>query len=166
MGAAAVVPPPPSSYRILKTLDEVDAELDRAIAALNESHEACYAVVDTFGLAYPEDMPADPWSAEYHAREMAFYHEVSGRAEYRADECEQIELPADRRDRPYPYYTGSTTVIGDQLIAMGHVIRALAAQPGARVLEFGPGFGRASPWNWAARASKSPRWRSTRCTSI
>jgi SAM-dependent methyltransferase len=129
-------------YRPVATLAEVDAELERANAALSVSHEASFAVLDSFGLAYPNDLPADPLSTEYRAREMAFYYHLSGRAEYRADVCEQIGLPADRRDRPYPYYTGSTQVIGDQLIAMGHVIRALAVTPPARVLEFGPGFGR------------------------
>jgi len=138
----AVAPPPPLPYRVLGTLAEVDAELERAIAALSESHEASYAVVDAFGLAYPNDLPTDPESAEYRARQMEFYRHVSGRAGYAADECEQIVLPEDRVDRPFPYYTGSTAVIGNQLIAMGHVIRALALPPGARVLEFGPGFGR------------------------
>lgn len=141
-----VRPAPPPPYRTLRTLDEVDAELARAAVAIDAdpagSHDASFAILDGFRLPYPTDLPADPRSAEYREREMGFYRRISGRAAYRADECEQLDLPDSHQRRPFPYYTRSTAVIGEQLMAIGQIVRTLDLPPGGTVLEFGPGYGR------------------------
>lgn len=142
--AVAPPAPPPLPYRLLGSLDELDAELDRALAALAVSCDAHFAALDSFQLAYPPPgaLPPDPLAADYRAAQMAFYRAVARRTGYAAAECEQTPLDDDKRARPFPYYTRSTTVIGEQLQAVGFVVKALAAPPGARVLEFGAGFGR------------------------
>ncbi|MGJ7511781.1 class I SAM-dependent methyltransferase [Variovorax sp. GT1P44] len=43
--------------------------------------------------------------------------------------------------RPYPYSTGDAKIIGDQLMAVGHVIQSMSLKRAARVLEFGFGWG-------------------------
>jgi SAM-dependent methyltransferase len=137
-----LVRPARPGHRVLSALDEVDAELDRAEAAINAgSFDASFAVLDGFQMPYPADLPADPRSAEYRDREMAFHRRIAGRA-YRAAECEQLDLPDTHRRRPFPYYTQSTGIIGEQLMCIGRVVRALDVLPGASVLEFGPGYGR------------------------
>jgi ubiquinone/menaquinone biosynthesis C-methylase UbiE len=42
---------------------------------------------------------------------------------------------------PFPYSTYSTTTVGDQLIRQGLLLRQFRVKPGARVVEFGPGWG-------------------------
>jgi SAM-dependent methyltransferase len=134
--------PPRPGYREVATLAEADAELARAAAATGPSHDAHFAVLDSFGLKYPTDLPRDPFSAEYRAAQMAFYAEVAGRTDYAPAECELTPIDDERRAVPYPYYTRSTRVVGEQLQAIGFVVKALAAPPGATVAEFGCGFGR------------------------
>jgi len=134
--------PPRPGYREVNTLAEADAALARAADAMGESHDAHFAVLDSFGLKYPTDLPADPFSGEYRAAQMAFYYEVARRADYRAAECELTPIPDERRAVPYPYYTRSTRVVGEQLQAIGFLVKALDAPPGATVAEFGCGFGR------------------------
>src|SRR5262249_27430028 len=74
--------------------------------------------------------------------QMALYRRVAGRQSYVAEECEQVEFGDAHVQRPFPYYTRSCTFIGNQLMAMGFIIRALQLPPGGRVLELGPGFGK------------------------
>src|SRR4029079_11526535 len=42
---------------------------------------------------------------------------------------------------PFPYCTGSAVTLGEQLIAIGFLIRAMNLPAGGRVLEFGVGWG-------------------------
>ena len=43
--------------------------------------------------------------------------------------------------RPFPYYTASCETVGDHLAAIAHVIRSMNLKPGAKIVEFGPGWG-------------------------
>src|SRR5882724_4222524 len=62
--------------RTLRTLAEIEAEFARVDAAMNDgagvSHDAAFAILDSFRLAYPTDLPTDPNAPEYREREMAF----------------------------------------------------------------------------------------------
>jgi ubiquinone/menaquinone biosynthesis C-methylase UbiE len=42
---------------------------------------------------------------------------------------------------PFPYVHGSADTVGNQLMAIGYIIKAMALPKGARILEFGPGWG-------------------------
>jgi ubiquinone/menaquinone biosynthesis C-methylase UbiE len=42
---------------------------------------------------------------------------------------------------PFPYSTGSAQTVGNQLMAIGHIMKTMALPPGSRVLELGPGWG-------------------------
>jgi SAM-dependent methyltransferase len=130
------VPP----WRTISTLAELDAELERARRAV--SFDASFEVLDGFQFAPPAGLPRDPASREYRDHQMAFYALISGRSDYRPDVCEQLDVDDDKWHHPFPYYTRSSKVVGEQLMAIGFLIRASAAPPGARVLEFGPGYGR------------------------
>lgn len=131
-------------YRFVHTLQEVDQLLQESRLALeNSSTDTHFALLDSFHYAPPDlKLPADPDSPEYRQAQMNLYLHVSGRADYSANECEQLEFSEDHRKRPFPYYTRSCTVIGEQLQAIGFIIKALKLPARGRILEFGAGYGR------------------------
>lgn len=135
-------PPPPTAVRQLATLAEVDAVLDKARRFAAADFDAFAAILDGIALEVPKNLPEDPFSREYLDYQMACHKQISACDDYRAEFCEQIEVDEDKQQRPFPYYTRSATVIGEQLMAIGFMIRASATKPRQRVLEFGPGFGR------------------------
>src|SRR5437870_399509 len=59
------------------TLAEVDERLNRARDALASSTDESFAILDGFQLAYPTDLPADPYSPEYRDCQMRFYRFLS-----------------------------------------------------------------------------------------
>jgi SAM-dependent methyltransferase len=137
-------PPPRLPYRLISSLEELDAEIARARrheAELN-SHDALLEVLTSFGFREPTDLPDDPHSPQYREAQMALWRRVSGRADYSPDVCEQTDFDFESwLRRPFPYWTRSSTTVGEQLAAMGLLIRALALKPGGSILEFGPGQG-------------------------
>ena len=63
----------------------------------------------------------------------------SSRPEY-VTTSEVSGFPVDPR-RPFPYYTESPSTVGDQLLAVGFLIKTMALPSGSTILEFGPGWG-------------------------
>ncbi|MBA4066514.1 MAG: hypothetical protein C0501_22980 [Isosphaera sp.] len=133
--------PPGHPGRVL-TLDDLDAELARAVGAAAVSHDAFLAALDEIRLAYPPDLPPDPDSPEYRAAQMALYHRVSGRPAYRPETSEATPFDARHVEFPFPYFTRSCRIVGRQLVGIGLLIEALDLPPGGRVLEFGVGYGK------------------------
>lgn len=134
-------PEPALPYRLVFTLEELETEFDRVRAAAVVSHDAFVQAQDAFRYRTPADLPADPSSPEYREAQLAFYRLVSGRGAYSAQECEQYEFTDHTRKRPYPYYTRSCTTVGEQLMAVGFMMRAMALESYRSVLEFGFGYG-------------------------
>jgi 2-polyprenyl-3-methyl-5-hydroxy-6-metoxy-1,4-benzoquinol methylase len=133
----------PPQVRIVSTLEELDREIARADAAAQESEDARVRCFREFCFA-PADFvpPDDPYSEEYRQAQVALYSMISGRPSYEPEEAERTPFDlAAAVDRPYPYFTRSATIIGEQLQAIGFMIRTMAAPPGARILEFGMGWG-------------------------
>jgi SAM-dependent methyltransferase len=123
------------------TLDKLDAELEEAAALFAVSEDAARAFLRGFRMMPPQDRPDDPFSDAYRDWVFALYHEVSGRTEYSiANEASPFDLDAAVAV-PYPYATGSTTVVGEELVARGFIVSSLALTPPARVVEFGSGWG-------------------------
>ena len=135
--AAAVQP----VIREVATLAEVDAELERAEQIRPASEDRFREALLAFRYA-PPDLPAgDPLAAAYREAQLGVYAAIAGLASYDAHRAEQtaFDLPA-AIERPYPY-AGSATILGEQLMAIGQLIRASGIEPGMSVLEFGPGLG-------------------------
>jgi len=123
--------------RILKDLAELDQVLMECDAAQSDDH--LRQIFTTFEMR-PPPAPEDPLSEEYHAHQMKLYEMIAGR-EYDLDnEATPFDLEQCVR-RPFPYSTGSCRTAGEQLMAVGYLIRLMELKPGARVLEFGPGWG-------------------------
>jgi len=128
--------PPPRSVE----LGDLDAELAEADRRFATSEDEARAFLNGFVLAPPADPPADPFSDRYREWTWDLYRRVSGREAYSTDnERSPFDLDAAVA-RPYPYATGSTTVVGEELIARGLIIKALGLQPPGRIVEFGPGW--------------------------
>jgi SAM-dependent methyltransferase len=127
-------------------LARLDSELAVAAELFARSEDEARAFLGALALEPPHGWPADPFSAEYREWTWALYREISGRAVYElANEASPIDVPRAVA-RPFPYATGSPSVVGEDLEARGFILRCLAGPdarvvPPARVVEFGPGWG-------------------------
>ncbi len=128
--------------RAVTTLEALDRELARAEQAARVSHDAFRQALTEFRFEPPLRLPPRPRSVEYREAQMALYRLVSGRDSYAPAVNEQSDIDVTAAvNCPYPYGTRSSTIVGEQLMAVGFLIRALGLAPGGRVLEFGPGWG-------------------------
>jgi SAM-dependent methyltransferase len=132
----------PGSARVVRTTEELDREIERADRAAARGDDAFRQAMTEFRFADLPAPPGDPESPAYHEAVMAHYRLVSGRPRYDplVNEQTPLDLPGALA-RPFPYCTQSSVTVGEYLIAVGGLIRALALRPGSRVLEFGVGHG-------------------------
>lgn len=132
---------PRPGVRRLRSLESLDAELEQVRRAFEVSEDAGRRAFASFSLVPLEGLPRDPECAAYREAQLALYLRISGRERYHVDnEHSPFEVDAAVRD-PFPYGTHSPTVVGDQLVAQGRLVRALPVPPPASLLEFGPGWG-------------------------
>jgi SAM-dependent methyltransferase len=127
-------------------LPELDRELEIASQLFQESQEKALSYLARIRLAVPAGQPPDAFSPAYRDWTWEIYRRISGTSQYvLANERSKLGSE-DGNVPPYPYRTGSPTIVGEELEARGHVLRRLAregaqAQPPARLVEFGPGWG-------------------------
>jgi 2-polyprenyl-3-methyl-5-hydroxy-6-metoxy-1,4-benzoquinol methylase len=139
-------PPPPepvSKIRVLKTLQQVDEAIARCDEAERVSDAAMRAEFETFEYR-PDlsDIPPDPYSDAYRDYQWRLYHAISARDSYVSTVNEIMSLDVERYKRfPFPYYTGSAFLTGEQLMMIGFALSHMNLKPNARVIEFGPGCG-------------------------
>lgn len=121
-------------------LDDLDALVDEAARRFAASEDEGRAYL--LGLRMePPPWPSDPFTSAYRRWVQDLYGLISGRDDYSVDyESSPIDVDEAVR-RPFPYATGSSLVLGDDLVARGSVVRALGLTAPARVVEFGPGWG-------------------------
>lgn len=121
-------------------LSELDAELAEAARLFSVSEDQARSFLRGFVVAVPDGRPKDPFSDAYREWVWDVYRQVSGRNGYSvANEASPFDLE-EAVIAPYPYSTGSTTVVGEELVARGFIISALGLEPPARVVEFGSGW--------------------------
>ena len=119
-------------------LDEVMTSVERAFAV---SEDEGRKALSSFFLAAPKELPSDPASPDYRRAQFELYRAISGRAEYSiGNELSPFDLE-HAKQHPFPYQTGSPTVVGEQLIAQGFLLKALPVRPPAHLVEFGAGWG-------------------------
>jgi SAM-dependent methyltransferase len=126
-------------------LESLDAELAVAADLFGRSEDRARAFLDRLVLVPPAGAPDDPFSAAYREWTWSVYRGISGRSDYSlGNESSPIDVAA-ALERPYPFASGSPSVVGEDLEARGSVLRCLAGAAGltppARVVEFGPGWG-------------------------
>jgi SAM-dependent methyltransferase len=129
--------PPPR----LVTLDALDAQLEQAAELFAVSEDAAREFLSGFHMAPPQRRPEDPFSDAYREWVWSLYHQVSGRPHYSIqNEASPFNLE-EAVATPYPYSTGSTKVVGEELVARGFIVSTLGLNPPARIVEFGSGWG-------------------------
>ena len=129
------------SVRTYTTLEEVDEVFQRAEAGFRVSEEEGRRVLAGFELRAPRNVPADPRSAEYRDFQFELYRRISGRPSYSLEnEYSKLDVESARRS-PFPYDSRLPTLVGDYLIAIGFLLKAMNLPAPARILEFGPGWG-------------------------
>jgi SAM-dependent methyltransferase len=133
-------PEVPAAPAVIETLADLDVALRKLDAAAAISDDELRRAFETFSMRFPLDLPADPDSPDYRARQFDLYEWLHGKPYSTANEVSGFD-PMQAADAPFPYHTKSAQTVGNQLIAIGYLIRALDLPAGSRVLEFGPGWG-------------------------
>lgn len=122
------------------TLDQLDAVLEEAAAKFGRSEDEARTFLDGLRMV-PPPRPPDPFSDAYRAWAWDLYGAVSGRGGYSLEhEASPFDFEA-ALERPFPFATGSSRVVGDDLVRRGSVVKALGLPAPARIVELGPGWG-------------------------
>jgi SAM-dependent methyltransferase len=148
-GAVALLPAPArravrlrrrDAASTMVSLAELDAVLEQAAEHFAHGEDEGRAFLAGVRVA-PPPWPRDPFSARYRTWAFELYSRISGRSSYSvAHESSPFDFDV-ALCRPFPYVTGSSVVVGDDLVARGSIVRALGLAAPARVVELGPGWG-------------------------
>jgi 2-polyprenyl-3-methyl-5-hydroxy-6-metoxy-1,4-benzoquinol methylase len=126
--------------QVIRTLAELDAKLAECERAGGVSDAALRRVFSTFRMDFSTKVPADPFSSEYRDFQMSLYERISARTYDPRNEVTKFDVAAADR-RPFPFYTGSCKTAGFFTMGLGFLLHSLDLEPGARVVEFGSGWG-------------------------
>ncbi len=134
-----------SQKRVVTTLEELDREIAQAEQAAATSFDAFWDHLHQFRYEANITFPSDPASEAYRNAQHQLYLHLTGKTSYACASDEMTPFDYDAAlVSPYPYCTHSTKTVGDQLIAIGYLIRTMNLKRGGSVLEFGPGWGKAT----------------------
>jgi len=126
--------------RRIRDLASLDVALREAYEAFQISEDDGRRVLDGIEFVVKDPRPRDPGSAAYRDHELALYEQLTGKPYSPARERSIFDLAEGVRS-PFPYRTRTPDVVGDQLILLGFLMKAIPMPPPARILEFGPGWG-------------------------
>ena len=135
---------PLGKVQILTTLEQLDIKLVECESAARVSDDELRRVFSTFRMDISESMPSDPFSEEYHGRVMALYHHVAGRPYNVRNEVTAFDVTAADL-RPFPWVCSPRTA-GFFLMRTAFLLQTLDLAKGARVVEFGAGWGNSTIW--------------------
>lgn len=93
-------------------------------------------------LKMPKDagFSMDPFSEGYAEAQMRLYSAIAKKSYATENESTPFDFEKDK-DNFFPYNTRSGEFVGAQLLSHGFLIRNMSLKPGAKVVEFGPGWG-------------------------
>jgi SAM-dependent methyltransferase len=127
--------------QVISSVRELIAKIDECNATLDAGgDDRMRALFNEFRMELDADLPKDPFSAEYAACQNTIYETISGRTYGIANERTPFDIAA-YRDCPFPYYLRSTSTAGHHLLAIATLLCKLRLPVGARIVEFGPGWG-------------------------
>ncbi len=124
----------------ITSLEELDVMLKRLDALAAISDDELRKGFAEFYMDFPIKLPKDPESNEYRQSQMELYKWLHGKEYSIQNEVNEYDIDSIV-SRPFPFYTESPQIVGNQLIAIGHLIKSLDLKPKGKVLEFGPGWG-------------------------
>ena len=129
------------SVEVIKSLAELELKIAECNGLLtNESDDAMRRLFNTFRMDFSADAPGDPFSDAYRDHQMAIYRALVGKPYVVANERSHFDT-AGKVLRPFPYYLQSSWTAGHHLLAIGFMLCKLDLAAGARIVEFGPGWG-------------------------
>ncbi|WP_165943392.1 class I SAM-dependent methyltransferase [Roseicella aquatilis] len=120
--------------QVIRSIEELDARMEECDRAEAVSEAALHAVLADFRMDPPIGLPPDPFSEAYREAQFALFRDIAGRDPAMGTE-------ASPPHRPLPE---DSTALGERLMALGWLIRAMALPRGARVVTFGAGQGDAA----------------------
>jgi protein-L-isoaspartate O-methyltransferase len=128
--------------RVLRSLFEVHAAMEEARGHFARSDAEGRAFVEGLRFTPSLRLPEDPFSQGYRDAQLELWRGISGRGEgYSASfERSEVDLKAALH-RPFPYSTGSSHAVAEQLHGQACLLELLNVSPGQSVLEVGPGWG-------------------------
>lgn len=128
--------------RSLESLSELDAFLDECMQGASEPTAEALERMGKAYLKVPKSIriPSDPFSEDYRKAQQDLYAYVAGRPHAPENEATTFEFEAVKNDF-FPYDTGSGAFVGEQLLKQGFAIRNMGLPRGARIVEFGAGWG-------------------------
>jgi len=140
---APIVPP---GVKILSTLEELDRYLQMANEAALRSDDDLRKVLASFEFRRERASKLDPYSDEYAREQHELYLHIAGVESYSPQNERSLWLKdlANAARQPFPYYTRSAETVGDQIMALGFIIKTMNLPSGASILEFGAGWGNTS----------------------
>ncbi len=131
-----------SKVRRLSTINDIDNALNEVDIAFRVSDDAMREVFKTFEFRPAlDDLPQDPFSKEYIDYQFSLYEKISGKKYNVNNEASEWIDFNTHSTCPFPYYTQSFNTVSDQLMMVALIIRTLRLKSGAKILEFGPGWG-------------------------
>jgi len=128
------------SVQVIRTMAELDQMLNELDAAQKVSDDELRKLFSTFFMEFNNKVSNDPYSDEYARDQFELYHRISGRTYSLENEKSIFDLDSATVS-PFPYYTKSCKTVGDHLTAIAHLIHTMDLKPGAKIVEFGPGWG-------------------------
>jgi 2-polyprenyl-3-methyl-5-hydroxy-6-metoxy-1,4-benzoquinol methylase len=122
-------------------IEDLDARFQEAMLKVEDVTQEAQ-LMSQIRLRLPDKfrLPGDPFSPEYAKIQRELYEWVAKR-EYIVDhEATPFDFE-QTKDNYSPYNTQNGEFVGAQLQAHGFLIRNLGLKPGARIVEFGSGWG-------------------------
>ncbi len=138
--------PPPAEkagVKVITTLEELDAQLVLVDEAGQRSDDELRKALASFEFGLTQKVPSDPYGEAYRKQQHELYLTISGASSY-TPQNERSEFLGNMEEtarQPFPYYTRSAQTVGDQLMALGYIIKTMNLASGSKILEFGPGWG-------------------------
>lgn len=128
--------------KYISNLAELDRELVYVDSQFKISDDCGRVALSNFCYRINVDsVPEDPFSQDYYDFQMKLYSILSGRSAYDITNEESVFNQEEIQNCPFPYYTGSASTVGDQLLAIGYIIKKTNISANSTVIEFGPGWG-------------------------
>lgn len=122
-------------------LDSIDAFLSELESAVDD--DQLRTMFSSYSAIYEMDLPSDPFGEDYRDKQFSIYEFLSGLKYNSKNEKTEFDVVKSAIS-PFPYCHGSCATVGGQLMAIGYLIQNLDLKKGAKIIEFGPGWGNTS----------------------
>lgn len=130
------------TMKYISNLPELDRELEYVDSQFKISDDCGRVALSNFCYKIKTDsIPENPFSQEYYDFQMNLYSLISGRFRYDIANEESVFNLEEIQNCPFPYFTHSAPTVGDQLLAIGYIIKKTNLPSFSNVVEFGPGWG-------------------------